>query len=116
MSNIEDRLLLLEKIVMGMDERETVRMSNGLMDDAMAMALYSIVSELAQAAGISSDAFFQHYQIRFRWWHDYYLRHAEDLSSGLAASLDPRTIEQANVPLTFSSIFGPPSSTETDQE
>jgi hypothetical protein len=108
--NIEDRLHLLETIVIGMNERETVCMSNGQMDDAGAMALYSIVAELAQAAGISPEDFFKHYQVRFRWWHDYYLRQSEDVSSHLSAMLDLRTIEQASVDATYAPIFDPPPS------
>jgi hypothetical protein len=108
MNPLEQRLELLEKLVSSLCDLNTADSRNELMDDAKVMAIYSIVQELAEKAGVDSERFLKHYEIRFRWWHDYYLRRAEDSSPALAAELDPRTLAQAAVSPTYPSIFDEP--------
>jgi hypothetical protein len=98
----------LQKLVSTMFDVQTADSRNEMIDDARVMAIYSIVLELAERAGVDRDAITKHFASRQRWWHDYFLRRAEDVSPERAAELDPRTIEQAGVSQTYPSIFDPP--------
>jgi hypothetical protein len=105
---LEKRLEGLESLVSTMCDLSDSRSVSELIDDAKVMAIYSIAQDLAVEAGISVENFLKHYEIRFRWWHDYYLRQAEDISPQRAAELDPRTFEQAAVSATYPPLFDPP--------
>lgn len=114
MATTEQRLAELERLVSGMIDWQTASSRTEQMDDAKAMALFSIVQELSERSGISLEAFHAHYETRFRWWHDYYLREAENVSPGLAAELDTRTLEQSDVSERYPPLFDspPPESRE----
>lgn len=108
MNQLETRLKNLENLVSSLLELNNADAKIEMMDNAKVMAIYSIVQELAEKAGIPPDSFLKHYETRFRWWHDYYLRQAEDISPARAAALDPRTSGQCAVDATYPPIFDPP--------
>jgi hypothetical protein len=111
MSELEDlqkQVEALTELVGSITKLNDANSINEVLDDARTTAIYSIVRELAEKAGVAPEAFLQHYTVRFRWWHDYYLRKAEDVNPERAAELDPRTVEQAGVDATYPPIFGPP--------
>jgi len=110
---IEERIEALEKLMEGFDELTTAEMRNKLLGDAKVMAIYSFVEELAAKADVSPENFLKHYELRLRYWHDYFLRQAEDLSPGHAAELDWRTLEQSAVTGPYPSMFDPPPSDNT---
>ncbi|HKP02414.1 MAG TPA: hypothetical protein VJU77_03545 [Chthoniobacterales bacterium] len=103
---IEARLTLVEKLLGALSERGTVDLAVEQMDAAKAMALYTIVQEIAENAGIPQAEFLRHYETRFRWWHDYYLREAEDVNPERAAAIDPRSIAESDVSATYPPLFG----------
>ena len=106
--NLQARVKALEELIHSMVGLNTQDFVNEKMDDAKVMAIYSMVQDLAEKAGVPTDEFLKHYEIRFRWWHDYYLRKAESISPAFAAEIDPRTIEEAGVSESYPSIFEPP--------
>jgi hypothetical protein len=105
---IESRLKLVEELLAAMSERDTIDLTTEQMDDARVMALYTIVQELAENAGIPQEEFLRHYETRFRWWHDYYLVKAEDVNPQRAAAIDPRSIDESDVAPTYPPIFDSP--------
>jgi len=104
---LEKRLDDLRELVFNLSDRNEQRDKTELMEQAKVSAIYSIALDLADRAGVSSEAFSKHYEVRFRWWHDY-LREVEALNPSLAAELDPRSVEQAEVGKLYPSIFDPP--------
>jgi hypothetical protein len=106
--SIEDRVKLIEDLLSAMSRSEIVDLSNDQMEDARTVTLYSLVQELAERAGISTAEFHRHYQIRCRWWHDYFLRKAENMDPSLAAELDTRAIDECDVSGNYPPLFGPP--------
>lgn len=111
--SIEERLATLEQLVSTLCETNTIDLANEQTDDARLMALYSIVLELAERAGVSESEFQQHFETRFRWWHDYYLRKAEDVSPSRAAEIDTRAISDCEVSAEYPPLFGPPPPSQT---
>lgn len=105
MSGIESRLKLVEELLKAMTQRDMIDLANEQMDDAKVMALYTIVQELAENAGIPQEECLRHYETRFRWWHDYYLRRVEDVSPERAAEIDPRAVADADVEPTYPPLF-----------
>jgi len=105
---LEKRLSELEQLVSSMCELNTAELVNEKLDDAKVMAIYSIALDLAIHAGVSSEDFLKHYEIRFRWWHDYYLRQVEEQTPSLAAEIDLRSVSECGVEPTYPSIFEPP--------
>ena len=101
LQQLEDRLNFLEGLVKKMCDLNTANLVNEQMDDATVMAIYSIAQDLAVKAGVSSEVFLKHYQIRFRWWHDYFLQRAEDTNPALAAEIDPRSVSESAVEATY---------------
>ncbi len=106
--NLEERIATLENLVSSISDLQTADIRNEQIDDAKMQSLYTIVQELAEKAGVPIEKFLKHYEIRFRWWHDYYLRRAEDVSPALAAQIDIRTVEQADVSPTYPPLFDEP--------
>ena len=107
LKDLEEAVEALHQLVNTMSDLPISDSRNELLDDALVMALLTIVLDLADRAGVSSDTFRKHVEIRRRWWHDFYLRKAEDVSAEGAAELDWRTVEQANVGDSYPSIFDP---------
>lgn len=107
---LEKRIAELEDLVSSMCKLNTAELVNEQLDDAKVMAIYSVVLDLACHAGVSSENFLKHYEIRFRWWHDYYLGKVEEKSASLAAEIDLRSLSECNVEPTYPSIFDPPES------
>jgi hypothetical protein len=106
---ITDRLDRLEAAVLMANDIDTARLSGELEDEARIMALYSIVRDLAERAGVGADDFCRHYENRFRYWHSHYLRKAEDCSQPLAVRLDRRVGDTDAADESYPSIFDPPS-------
>jgi len=104
-ASLERRLATIESILLTMGKSSTIDLATRQTDDANFMALYSIVRELANRAGVSDELFLRHYDARFRWWHDYFLRRVEDRDPERAAEIDYRTLEQASTETSFRSIF-----------
>jgi len=110
---LKQRIDDLEAIVSSLCDINTSDAANSLMDEARVMAIYSIALDLARRQGVSADSFFRHFQARFHWWHDHYLRREEDADPRRAAELDPRTLEQAAVDASYPSLFDPPPPEQT---
>jgi hypothetical protein len=111
--SIEERLKTIEGLLFAMSERDTIDLANEQLDDAKVTALYTIVQELAERAGIPQEEFLRHYEIRFRWWHDYYLRRAEDVNPARAAEIDARSVAESDVEPIYPPLFGSPPETRT---
>lgn len=106
---ITARLDRLEAAMVLANDIDTARLSGEVEDEARIMALYSIVRDLAEHAGVRPEDFCQHYENRFRFWHSHYLRKAEGCSQSLAVLLDRRGGETDDAVESYSSIFDPPS-------
>jgi hypothetical protein len=113
MTDLEQRVAALEALVKGMCRAEEAGGTCSTMDDAMLRAIYTVVEELAEKAGVSRESFLEHFDLRFRWWHDYYLRQTEDVSPGLAAQRDHRTLADADIPPTYPPLFSAPPNQDT---
>lgn len=105
---LQERVAKIEANIKSLSDLSAMNATNNITDDARVMAIYSIVQELAIKAGVTPEDFAAHYRIRYRWWHDHYLRHLEDASPAAAASMDQRSIEEASVPVAYPPLFDPP--------
>jgi hypothetical protein len=114
--DLQERLASLEDLVHTLAQNNTASSRLEIINDAKVSAIYSIVLELAEHLGVNPAQFFRHYETRFRWWHDYYLRQAEDVSPEISGLLDPRTIEQASVSEVYLPLFDPPQSDNKEGE
>ena len=110
---LEARVEALKKGLEWQQAIDTEDLKGEQMTDAQFMALYSIVMELAERLGLSSDSFSKHYQTRFRWWHDHYLRRVEDSNPALAAEIDPRSVSDSDVSPTYPPLFDSPPPSQT---
>lgn len=108
MNALEERLAALEELVATLCDRNDIDSKIELTEKAKVQALYTLVQDLAVEVGVTAENFLKHYETRFRWWHDYYLRQAEDISPAIAAELDTRTVVQADVSPTYPSLFDQP--------
>jgi hypothetical protein len=104
---LKARVEALEKLVSTYAEIDKGKDRREILDDAKVMAIYSIAHDLATNAGVSPDAFLAHYKAKFRFWHDYYLREAENVSQAYAAQLDQREPEHMPDGDSLPSIFDP---------
>lgn len=113
---LRQRIENLEKLVYSLNDLNTSEIGTDKLDDANFMALYSIVSEMAEKQGVDSKAFLSHFSARFRWWHDRSLREIEEISPDLAAKIDKRSIAECDVDPTYPPIFDPPPESNLGSE
>lgn len=104
----EKRLDDFSDLLVKRSEIRTLEDAAGLVDEARFMALYSIVLDLAQRAGVEKDDFTKHYQTRLHWWHDWKLKEREKLDPASSAQVDLRTLDEVPTSDYYSSIFDPP--------
>ena len=105
---LEARLKSIEDLAFQSLEISKENSSTSIAQAARIMALCSMIEDLASRMGVDRADLNKHFALRIRWYHDRLLRHVEDASPGAAALLDPRTIEEASVPLRFPSLFDDP--------
>jgi len=105
MELLKTRVDGLEKLMDGVLKWQNQDTVNEQLDSARVSTIMSIAMDLAARAGVGPDEFVKHYELRFRWWHDYYLRRAEDVSPELASQLDIRTLEESDVEKTYPELF-----------
>jgi len=111
--SIESRLAALEQFAALQDELETARMQNETLREAEAVALRSIVSDLAEQAGVTPEDFDRHLDLRLRWYHERLILRAGDRDPSLADRLSVQFPgESEPSPDGFPSLFDPPTPPE----
>jgi hypothetical protein len=112
---LEERVRILEGQVEMMSgefaqSQETRRLLLGDLQlaEAKHITVYSIVMDLAEGEGVSSDNSLAHYKARLQFWQDHFLRKIEESSPKLAAEMDDRTIDEVNTVESYPSIFEEP--------
>ena len=111
--SIESRLAALEQFAALQDELETARMQNETLREAEAVALRSIVSDLAEQAGVTPEDFDRHLDLRLRWYHERLILWAGDRDPSLADRLSVQFPgESEPSPDGFPSLFDPPTPPE----
>ncbi len=110
LQDLENRLSELEKLVQTLNDLNTSELSNEKYNDAEIATLRSIVIDLAEHAGVSPKELQKHYDTRFRYWHDWFLRKVEETSPSLAAEVDKRGIGECGVTDSYPPLFDPPAS------
>jgi hypothetical protein len=112
---LEERLRVLEGQVCAMAEemsqsQETRKLLFGDLQlaEAKHITLYSMVMDLAEHEGVSTEKSLAHYNTRLQFWQDHFLRKIEESSPELAAEIDDRTIDECNTEKSYPSIFEEP--------
>ena len=108
MNEIEKRLADLEKYFADWQRHQ---LTNAKENDARELALYTIVSELAQRLGLSSAEVRQHYKIRTAWMLDRLLQKVESKEPTVAAEIDKRKIDEVPTADGYPPLFPPASPT-----
>ena len=85
MPSIEQRLEALEATARKEAELDTARSNNDAAHTAMLRAVYTVVEELAQEAGIEQAHFLKLFEDRFHFWHEHYTHVGKSESLGLDA-------------------------------
>ena len=84
MPSIEQRLEVLEAIVKKTAELDAARSKADVAETAMLRAIYTVVEELAQQAGIEQPHFLKLFEDRFHFWHEHYTRVGTSESLGFS--------------------------------
>jgi len=88
---IKRRIDALEHLADSFHDSDTSRIAESQRDHAGFMALYAIVQEIAARQGISDADFFRHWEIRRRYFYDYYIAETARISPELASAIDERS-------------------------
>ncbi len=99
------RLGEIEPIIESVEETMRHHLSIFQKDYASVVALYSIVSELAQHKGISAAEFDNNFRKRWDICYDRELRKQEDQSPELAALMDERDLSSIPTDEPFPPLF-----------
>jgi len=91
LSEIKRRIDALEHLAHSLHDSDTSRIAESQRDAAGFMALYVIVQEIAARYGVSDAEFFRHWEIRRRYFYDYYIAQTARISPELASAIDERS-------------------------
>jgi len=91
MNDTEQRITVLEQRLELLLEGQTI-------NEAMVRAIYTVVEELAQEAGIEEAHFLKHFEDRFHFWHDHYTRVGKSGSQEAA---------RHSAVISYTRLFGP---------
>ena len=91
LSEIKRRIDALDHLADSFHDSDTSRIAESQRDHGGFMALYAIVQEIAARQGISDAEFFRHWEIRRRYFYDYYIAETARFSPELASAIDERS-------------------------
>jgi hypothetical protein len=107
---LEQHIRNILNLLQRFEEAELQRMANEKRHDADFAALYSIMRELAGQAGISSEKFSQHFQLRQAVFLERLLLRAKKKDAGLAARIDRRSQDEIPTADGYPPLFSPEAS------
>ena len=107
MKSIKDRLAYLERNLEMDNKTEMLRSANEVKDQAKNLALLSLLTEIYEKLGGSSEAILEEYYRRVDIWHSVKLNDLEDSSPDLAARLDRRELSAVSVFEYYTPLFRP---------
>lgn len=105
MASIEEQVAFLMKNARLAAEAGTARIAKSERDEARFLALYSIVQELAERAGVTREDLRRHFEVREEFWHAKRLEEVERNNPSLAARIDLRSASQDAAPPPYPPIF-----------
>ena len=103
---LERKWKTLDGVIDALQNLDAKTIGMTILVEAKCLALHSLVKELAQQQGISSETFNSHFEKRVAFWHDYLLRKIEDLVPGLAAAADSRLAVDPDIETQDPPLFG----------
>ncbi len=105
LSEIERRIYALEQLAHSFHDDGKNAIAELQKDRAAFMGLYCMVAEIAEQHGISDPEFLRHWEIRRRYFYDYYVAELAKISEELAQAIDERSPNAARPPEGFPPLF-----------
>jgi hypothetical protein len=105
---LKKQIKALQELVPVIRGNGTSGLPNGKLDDARLMALYSLVQEFAQRAGISSQEFQSRFELHQKRWYTHYLQEVQQTSPNLVAERDSGTNFNCDAAAHLPQLLDPP--------
>lgn len=105
----ETRLNDITNLLFTQSDAREAEMTREAEETANFWALYEIVMELAEHAGIDPESFSKHFTIRQQLALDRGFAQVREIDAGTAARLDRRDLDQVPTESFAPSIFDPPT-------
>jgi hypothetical protein len=108
-NDLRERVDLLTRTMNEIVDNLTHMIGKSKANDAYDLALYSIVLELVENAGIPRAQFVAHFRLRKAYFHDRLLQSVESSDPAFAAEIDTREIADVSTSEGYPPLFPPPS-------